>query len=339
MMLSNLAVEISLTIILLVDSNALAQQGPPSKIASPFEDLTFRIERQFAQPTAAKNMLKRIAFEGFPGPDRQIHKDTVAVYGDGGNTNVRQLKVEDFASAIQNFTSPEFHQKHKDNEKDQVSLVYQIEDLEIQSLAYNQQIIKEVVENEIIEMGGTIHLYISSPGVSALDNHTDITDIVVLQLDGAKEWLLCTEKQPSMVFDDINIGVRAGGEENRFSRKLDSCSVYSDFEFDKLDCKRDILYPGDALFLPRRVVHSARALADDFSAHLTFGFAGDSMCRDYPVAPERELTLGGCDCSCDLGCDAGCDWGCDGFWGCSCDEHCDSSCDNGCDSCGVGCNP
>ena len=37
----------------------------------------------------------------------------------------------------------------------------------------------------------TVHLYLSGPRMSALRNHTDNSDIVVLQLAGRKRWLLC----------------------------------------------------------------------------------------------------------------------------------------------------
>ena len=41
----------------------------------------------------------------------------------------------------------------------------------------------------------TAHVYVSNQGASALKNHTDVTEILVLQLLGRKEWLYCRERE------------------------------------------------------------------------------------------------------------------------------------------------
>ena len=41
----------------------------------------------------------------------------------------------------------------------------------------------------------TAHVYVSNQGASALKNHTDVTEILVLQLVGRKEWLYCRERE------------------------------------------------------------------------------------------------------------------------------------------------
>jgi hypothetical protein len=43
--------------------------------------------------------------------------------------------------------------------------------------------------------GTTGHVYISNGDASALKNHTDVTEILVLQLLGQKEWLHCTAEE------------------------------------------------------------------------------------------------------------------------------------------------
>lgn len=65
---------------------------------------------------------------------------------------------------------------------------------------------------------------------------------------------------------------------------------------EQLNCKRTVLHPGDALFLPRRIVHSACVSSCLFSAHLTFGFNVQVMCWDYATptiayapTPSRQL--------------------------------------------------
>jgi hypothetical protein len=95
-----------------------------------------------------------------------------------------------------------------------------------------------------------------------------------------------------------------------------------------LKCQRVVTAPGDALFLPRRTVHSARTASNEVSVHLTIGIAG----RSSSFAPNHrrrlEVCANSCDDSCDPSCDeASCDGaGCDGS---SCDLYAcdDDSCD------------
>ena len=75
------------------------------------------------------------------------------------------------------------------------------------------------------------------------------TQILVLQLSGAKEWRHCRTKRSA------------------------SCTTYEDADLDDLACETVVLEPGDALFLPRGVVHGAVAV-DAASVHLTIGIGG-----------------------------------------------------------------
>lgn len=205
-----------------------------------------------------------------------------------------------------------------------------------------EYVIHETVQNNVLKDDGTIHLYVSRPNSAALGNHTDITDIFVLQLDGAKEWLLCQEPQRETT---LSRNVRD---------KLDKCATYKEIEIGDLICETHTLFPGDALYLPKRVVHSARATRDSLSVHLTVGLAaGDGM---YPSFAAQDMTKmarnlqqsttctsakGGsscdgdddCDFSCDHSCDCPCTFGiCSGCCDDSCDSSCDSSCDDSCDT-------
>ena len=127
----------------------------------------------------------------------------------------------------------------------------------------------------------TAHVYLSSPGASALANHTDVTDVLVIQLVGSKEWIFCPPRQDSVtVFD---------------TAKLGQCTTYDDVEMADLDrCERATLSPGSIMYLPRRTVHSARATADEPSVHLTVGFRNaatrdDASCRAYRDAVRAAL--------------------------------------------------
>ena len=71
----------------------------------------------------------------------------------------------------------------------------------------------------------------------------------MLQLSGAKEWRHCRTKRAA------------------------SCTTYEDADLEDLACETVVLEPGDALFLPRGVVHGAVAV-DAASVHLTVGIGG-----------------------------------------------------------------
>lgn len=314
-------------------------------IPSSLEHKNYRVQRSLVPAQQSKQLLRRIAYDGVETDMDQLNIEALNLNGDRGARTAMEIEKEAFAKTLQDFISFEFHA----NEPSNHSLIYFFERLELTTREKNQKMVKDVVNNTVMEDGGTIHLYISAPGLAALDNHTDTTDIVVLQLDGEKEWLLC---QDPFVGHD-NLGLRS--KETAFNHKLGSCSTYNYVEVDELDCERTVLYPGDALFLPRRIVHSARAPLHTFSAHLTFGYIDDALCRDFegeildmPNFPRRDLGScnincqkkcdGCCDGGCDNCCDGNCWMGCDSF-GDSCDTACHTKCDTSCDnSCDCSCS-
>lgn len=212
----------------------------------------------------------------------------------------------------------------------------------------------------------TAHLYASSPRMAALRNHSDVDDIVVFQLAGDKTWTYC---MPDKVTSQPILG------------KLDQCMTYSADEMDVIfdeagaynDCWVDTMRAGDALRVPRRTVHSARAAARP-SLHLTVALVeshrrltttyedpcegtDDCFCdlafpnTTQTCGREEDVLLGPLcipgtssqfgvyvaefEGACNSGCDSSCDAGCDNA-GSNCDSSCDDSCDRECDSC-TGC--
>ena len=139
----------------------------------------------------------------------------------------------------------------------------------------------------------TAHVYISGPGASALPNHTDVTEIVVLQLLGRKEWLYCRAKPRAPGFAATLFPFEAA--------KLVKCETYDDVEMNSgaLDCERAVTSPGDVLFLPRRTVHSARAVHESYSVHLTVGIniprKRSSRAPSQATAGPRRRILTQCD--------------------------------------------
>jgi len=105
----------------------------------------------------------------------------------------------------------------------------------------------------------TCHLYVSAAGRSALPNHTDAHDVMVVHLHGSKQWRVCDN------------GVREG-----FGTRVNlrhNCAPISDAEMDALICHTYLLRPGDLLFIPAGYAHSASAGVGG-SAHLTLGVEG-----------------------------------------------------------------
>ena len=77
--------------------------------------------------------------------------------------------------------------------------------------------------------GDTAHVYASSGGAAALANHTDPYDVVVLQVSGSKEWLVCPPAP------------RTRGP------KLDMCATYDDDEMaEAVACETVALFPRGA---------------------------------------------------------------------------------------------
>lgn len=319
------------------------ESSPLKIIPGDFVDKhRYRIERQRLSADDTFQLLNDLIYHGIPAEGEDgFPKMALKKIGYAGTKIDHQHKVEDYGTALQNFIKPEHHL----NFEEKHSLLYLLEQLEGPSRVRTNSIISDFASESILKDGGSAHLYMSAPGMAALDNHTDTTDIVVLQLDGAKEWLLCTAKntdEPSST---------------PIWNKLNSCSTYRDHEMESLECERTTLYPGDVLFLPRRVVHSAQALSDTYSAHLTFGYNDDIACTNFapshsPDSPLLRQLRGLCDGYCDDGCDGpaigsscdeSCNSGCD-YFSKSCDENCSTGCDetklDSCDeSCDHSCDP
>ncbi|KAH8073734.1 calcium ion binding protein [Aureococcus anophagefferens] len=120
-----------------------------------------------------------------------------------------------------------------------------------------------------LERGASAHVYWSGPGVAALDNHTDPGEVLVVQLNGTKDWLVCP---PAPVEEAPPWAAEAAA-------KLSRCATYDDLEMGARDCDVLTLRAGDALLLPPRTVHSARA-ASGTSVHVTIQRPFLEMCDD-----------------------------------------------------------
>lgn len=97
-----------------------------------------------------------------------------------------------------------------------------------------------------------VNAYVTAPGAQGFRPHHDTHDVFVLQLDGAKHWTV----HPPLL--ELPLPVQP-------SSQLDLSSVAATEPALDVD-----LHPGDALYLPRGWLHSARTTSER-SIHLTVG--------------------------------------------------------------------
>lgn len=111
-----------------------------------------------------------------------------------------------------------------------------------------------------------INAYISAPSSKALPAHTDPYDVFAIQLNGTKTWDLCYPKSSST-------SMLSAQADRALARELEmanpsGCTQHADLLTDaNLECEKVIMKPGDVLYLPRGILHQAKA--DSMSVHLT----------------------------------------------------------------------
>ncbi|WP_345713217.1 cupin domain-containing protein, partial [Kineococcus glutinatus] len=97
-----------------------------------------------------------------------------------------------------------------------------------------------------------VNVYVTPPGAQGFRPHHDTHDVVVLQVDGEKHWTI----HPPVVELPL--------------RSQPSSALGPDPAAGREPVIDAVLRPGDALYLPRGWLHSART-ADERSIHLTVG--------------------------------------------------------------------
>ena len=122
----------------------------------------------------------------------------------------------------------------------------------------------------------SFNIYHSGPNGSALLPHYDSYDVFVLQLQGEKTWDIEVDASPSaatttttttVIEDDC--GTTTNGNDR------DDKHDMNEKEFEQATSNSLTLQPGDLLYMPKGVIHSART-ASGFSSttHLTIGLEG-----------------------------------------------------------------
>ena len=190
----------------------------------------------------------------------------------------------------------------------------------------------------------TAHVYISGPGAPALPNHTDVTEIVVLQLLGRKKWLYCQASRAPQVLRQLS---PSRGSQAREVRNVRRCR--DEQRRARMRARGHVTgrhaFPA-APHGPQRT----RRRRELLSVHLTVSItpprrgtrsedeAAESSMDDSETR-RLQTALHDCTTSCDAICTAQCDdMGCDNVASTFCNGDClcdGASCDgSGCDDAG-----
>uniref|UniRef100_A0A7S1YGR3 Non-specific protein-tyrosine kinase n=1 Tax=Sexangularia sp. CB-2014 TaxID=1486929 RepID=A0A7S1YGR3_9EUKA len=115
------------------------------------------------------------------------------------------------------------------------------------------------------------HVYRSAPrSRPILGFHTDPYDTLIVGLAGTKRWTLCTPRStPHTV-------ARAAQEMEIRTGRLAGCTPFGAAEVlhdASLSCRDTLLEPGHVLYLPKGVIHRARAESPAGTEHATFSLA------------------------------------------------------------------
>ena len=119
----------------------------------------------------------------------------------------------------------------------------------------------------------SVNLYLSAAGDTVLPAHTDRYDVFVLQLWGRKAWKTCSPRAGSL--SRLSEAERAELREVQIG-KGDGCTEYNetvrmadDLHSSELECTERQVEAGDALYLPKGIVHAAYTDQAASVAHLT----------------------------------------------------------------------
>lgn len=128
--------------------------------------------------------------------------------------------------------------------------------LVLQALQRTWQPVADFCARLSTELGHPVqaNAYVTPPQNRGFDDHYDVHDVFVLQIEGAKRWLVREPVHPDPLRDQPWTGRRdAVAEAAKGEAYIDT-----------------VLEPGDVLYLPRGWLHAARAQGE-VSIHLTLG--------------------------------------------------------------------
>ena len=150
------------------------------------------------------------------------------------------------------------------------------------------------VNLEDSEFRSSIHIYATGPqaGARGLNPHTDTYDVFILQLEGSKQWTVCTPplpeahkavasappadappfvkvpapaSAPALPFSSSGTTIPTASSAARAElhlqaqHKSDQCTFYTDESLAELDCTQFVMEAGDTYYMPKGLVHFAES--------------------------------------------------------------------------------
>lgn len=138
----------------------------------------------------------------------------------------------------------------------------------------------------------TVHLYVAATVESrALLPHTDPYDVLVLQLDGSKEWTACTPHAETLMEQVRDLGssivdIKKLSKMNPAQRaqlqeiikeQQAGCTTYNDEDLSNMQCTTFTLSRGNVMYMPKGVVHYAVSKDKQGSTHITLSLQREGM--------------------------------------------------------------
>ena len=127
----------------------------------------------------------------------------------------------------------------------------------------------------------TVHLYHATENASrALMPHTDPYDVIVMQLQGSKQWTTCVPGAQTVAPTSDSADPADDGDMASFTdaqlgqlqeirrQRQQGCTSYTDENLRGMKCSTFTLNAGDTLYLPKGIIHYAIA-QEGGSSHIT----------------------------------------------------------------------
>ena len=127
----------------------------------------------------------------------------------------------------------------------------------------------------------SMNVYHSGPEGVALYPHTDRYDVIVLHLEGEKEWEICIPDDNND--DDNNNSADLTSADVADIKEVElanvaGCTTHEGESRSTMVCSNTTMTPGDVLYLPKGIVHSATTSPNSPSTtHITIGLVRDNL--------------------------------------------------------------
>jgi hypothetical protein len=177
-----------------------------------FDGVTLSLNRNLVSQAVANKLYQDLITLPTEG-DVAIDPRLIGFMGDAGSKVNKPSSNVDILSKLHSLIQQD------DGLLQVESAIVRLEHLQGKAFNHAMDLIGNVAPSQCTEHEGTVHLYVSAPNMAALDNHTDTSDIYILQLNGSNDWVVCEESQ------FVNENIRS---------KLDLCTTYNHLEMESM---------------------------------------------------------------------------------------------------------